>query len=72
MRIAIIGLGRMGHALAERLLDDGHQVSGWNRSPGRAAALVEYGRLAPIASRLGAPVLVAGARSGHHTLSSRG
>ncbi|WP_157121630.1 NAD(P)-binding domain-containing protein [Nocardia miyunensis] len=24
MRVAIIGLGRMGHALAERLLDKGH------------------------------------------------
>jgi 3-hydroxyisobutyrate dehydrogenase-like beta-hydroxyacid dehydrogenase len=43
MRIAIIGLGRMGHALAERLLDDGHQVSAWNRTPGRAAALQERG-----------------------------
>ena len=27
MRIAIIGLGRMGRALADRLLDDSHEVS---------------------------------------------
>jgi 3-hydroxyisobutyrate dehydrogenase-like beta-hydroxyacid dehydrogenase len=39
MDIAIIGLGRMGRALGERLLDDGHELSVWNRTPGRAAAL---------------------------------
>jgi 3-hydroxyisobutyrate dehydrogenase-like beta-hydroxyacid dehydrogenase len=33
MRIAIIGLGRMGRAFADRLLDEGHQVSVWNRTP---------------------------------------
>ena len=43
MRIAIIGLGRMGRALAERLLEEGHQVSVWNRTPGRAGALQEQG-----------------------------
>jgi 3-hydroxyisobutyrate dehydrogenase-like beta-hydroxyacid dehydrogenase len=43
MRIAVIGLGRMGRALAERLLDEGHQVSVWNRTPGRATTLHERG-----------------------------
>ncbi|MDT5018774.1 MAG: hypothetical protein QOD39_4934 [Mycobacterium sp.] len=43
MRVAIIGLGRMGHALAERLLDEGHEVSVWNRTPGKADALQERG-----------------------------
>jgi 3-hydroxyisobutyrate dehydrogenase-like beta-hydroxyacid dehydrogenase len=43
MRIAVIGLGRMGHALADRLLEAGHQVSVWNRTPGRAGALHEQG-----------------------------
>lgn len=43
MRIAIIGVGRMGHALAERLLDTGHTVSVWNRTPGRTGALQEQG-----------------------------
>ena len=43
MRIAIIGLGRMGRALADRLLDEGHEVSVWNRTPGRAGALQERG-----------------------------
>jgi 3-hydroxyisobutyrate dehydrogenase-like beta-hydroxyacid dehydrogenase len=43
MRIAVIGLGRMGRALAERLLEEGHQLSVWNRTPGRAGALQEQG-----------------------------
>jgi 3-hydroxyisobutyrate dehydrogenase-like beta-hydroxyacid dehydrogenase len=43
MRLAVIGLGRMGHALAERLLEKGHDVSVWNRTAGRAAALQERG-----------------------------
>jgi 3-hydroxyisobutyrate dehydrogenase-like beta-hydroxyacid dehydrogenase len=43
MRVAIIGLGRMGRALAERLLDQGNDVSVWNRTPDRAGALQELG-----------------------------
>jgi 3-hydroxyisobutyrate dehydrogenase-like beta-hydroxyacid dehydrogenase len=43
MRIAIIGLGRMGRAFADRLLDEGHEVSVWNRTPGRADALQARG-----------------------------
>jgi 3-hydroxyisobutyrate dehydrogenase-like beta-hydroxyacid dehydrogenase len=43
MKVAVIGLGRMGCALAERLLEEGHQVSVWNRTPGRAGALREQG-----------------------------
>jgi 3-hydroxyisobutyrate dehydrogenase-like beta-hydroxyacid dehydrogenase len=43
MRIAIIGLGRMGRAFADRLLDEGHEVSVWNRTAGRADALQERG-----------------------------
>jgi 3-hydroxyisobutyrate dehydrogenase len=35
MRIAVIGLGGMGSALAERLLDEGHELEVWNRSPAR-------------------------------------
>jgi 3-hydroxyisobutyrate dehydrogenase-like beta-hydroxyacid dehydrogenase len=34
---------RMGRALAERLLEEGHQVSVWNRTSGRADALQEQG-----------------------------
>jgi 3-hydroxyisobutyrate dehydrogenase-like beta-hydroxyacid dehydrogenase len=43
MRIAIIGLGRMGRALADRLLDEGHDVTVWNRTPGRGGGLQERG-----------------------------
>jgi 3-hydroxyisobutyrate dehydrogenase-like beta-hydroxyacid dehydrogenase len=41
--IAVLGLGRMGSALAGRLLDTGHPVTVWNRSPGKAGGLVERG-----------------------------
>jgi 3-hydroxyisobutyrate dehydrogenase-like beta-hydroxyacid dehydrogenase len=33
----------MGRALAERLLEKGHEVSVWNRTPGRAGVLQERG-----------------------------
>ncbi len=43
MKIAVLGMGRLGQALAGRLLRAGHDLSLWNRSPGKAAALVERG-----------------------------
>ncbi len=43
MRVSVLGMGRMGHAVAERLLGGGHLVTVWNRSPGRAADLVGAG-----------------------------
>jgi 3-hydroxyisobutyrate dehydrogenase len=43
MQIGIAGLGRMGAAIAARLMDVGHTVSVWNRSPDRAKPLVEAG-----------------------------
>jgi 3-hydroxyisobutyrate dehydrogenase len=42
-RIAFVGLGTMGAAMAANLRRAGFPVSGWNRSPGRAAELVELG-----------------------------
>ena len=33
MRAAVLGLGRMGSAIAERLEKAGHELSVWNRSP---------------------------------------
>ncbi|MFV0452352.1 MAG: NAD(P)-dependent oxidoreductase [Propioniciclava sp.] len=41
--VAVVGLGRMGTAYAERLLAAGHRVSVWNRTPGKAADLVSRG-----------------------------
>lgn len=41
--IAFIGLGIMGSPMACHLAHAGHTVVGYNRSPGRAAALIEAG-----------------------------
>eukprot|EP00316_Scyphosphaera_apsteinii_P021044 CAMPEP_0119299120 /NCGR_PEP_ID=MMETSP1333-20130426/1231_1 /TAXON_ID=418940 /ORGANISM="Scyphosphaera apsteinii, Strain RCC1455" /LENGTH=343 /DNA_ID=CAMNT_0007300441 /DNA_START=38 /DNA_END=1069 /DNA_ORIENTATION=- len=38
-RIAILGMGKMGAAMALRLRDNGHAVSIWNRSASKAAAV---------------------------------
>jgi len=43
MKLGFIGLGRMGAAMAVNLVRAGHDVSVFNRSPGRSAALVELG-----------------------------
>jgi 3-hydroxyisobutyrate dehydrogenase-like beta-hydroxyacid dehydrogenase len=42
-RVAVVGLGAMGSRIAKRLLDTGHEVVVWNRSPGKAGPLVERG-----------------------------
>src|SRR5258708_39703220 len=41
--VAVVGLGAMGSRMAKRLLDAGHDVAVWNRSPERAAELVGVG-----------------------------
>ncbi len=43
MNVAVLGMGRMGRALAGRLLDGGHELVLWNRSAGRAGDLVDRG-----------------------------
>ena len=43
MRIAILGMGKMGSAFAARAIETGHQATVWNRTPGRALALVASG-----------------------------
>lgn len=43
MRIAVLGMGRMGKALAQRLLLRDHMVTVWNRTPGKASELVQAG-----------------------------
>ncbi|MFP4614951.1 MAG: NAD(P)-dependent oxidoreductase [Thiohalorhabdus sp.] len=48
MNIALIGTGLMGEPLARRLLEAGHRVTVWNRSPEKTRALAEEGaRVAP-------------------------
>lgn len=43
MDVAVLGMGRMGRALAARLLEGGHRVAVWNRSPGKADDVVSAG-----------------------------
>lgn len=43
MRLAVLGMGKMGHAVAERLLGGGHAVTVWNRTPHKADDLVAKG-----------------------------
>lgn len=42
-RVGIIGTGRMGTAIAKRLIETGHDVSVWNRSAGKTADAVAAG-----------------------------
>jgi 3-hydroxyisobutyrate dehydrogenase-like beta-hydroxyacid dehydrogenase len=44
MRVAFLGLGIMGHAMATNLVKAGHEVTVWNRTPGK---LVEGAGVAP-------------------------
>jgi 3-hydroxyisobutyrate dehydrogenase-like beta-hydroxyacid dehydrogenase len=41
--VTVVGAGRMGSALARALLDGGHAVTVWNRTPARAEPLREAG-----------------------------
>jgi 3-hydroxyisobutyrate dehydrogenase-like beta-hydroxyacid dehydrogenase len=43
MDIAVLGMGRMGSALATRLLNGGHRVTVWNRTKGKAGEVVSAG-----------------------------
>ena len=49
--VTVIGLGNMGSALARALLENGRAVTVWNRSPEKAAPLVDMGAvMAPSAA----------------------
>lgn len=41
--VTLIGLGNMGSALARTLVENGRSITVWNRSPEKAAPLVEIG-----------------------------
>jgi 3-hydroxyisobutyrate dehydrogenase-like beta-hydroxyacid dehydrogenase len=43
MDVAVLGMGRMGRALAGRLIEGGHKVAVWNRSQGKAGEVVSQG-----------------------------
>src|SRR4051812_31550072 len=42
-KVAFIGLGRMGHGMAGRYLDEGFNVAVWNRSKAKAEDLITRG-----------------------------
>jgi 3-hydroxyisobutyrate dehydrogenase-like beta-hydroxyacid dehydrogenase len=50
MKVGFVGLGHMGSAMAGRLLEAGHEVTVYNRTPGKAQDLVRRG--AQLASRI--------------------
>jgi len=41
--VTLIGLGAMGSALAKALIDAGHSITAWNRSPERLKKIVALG-----------------------------
>jgi 3-hydroxyisobutyrate dehydrogenase len=43
MKIAFLGLGRMGREMATHLITDGHDVTVWNRTPSATAPLTDLG-----------------------------
>jgi 3-hydroxyisobutyrate dehydrogenase-like beta-hydroxyacid dehydrogenase len=43
MKVGFIGLGQMGAGMAANLVRAGHEVTVYNRSPGKAGALLELG-----------------------------
>jgi 3-hydroxyisobutyrate dehydrogenase-like beta-hydroxyacid dehydrogenase len=54
--VTVIGLGPMGRAMARALMEAGHPVTVWNRTPSRAEELVAAG-----ATRAPSPVAAVGA-----------
>src|SRR5437016_13882613 len=43
MEIGLIGTGRMGSAMGERLIDLGHRLTVWNRTAEKAKTLLQRG-----------------------------
>src|SRR3954465_7979836 len=61
MRVAFLGLGRMGVRRAPHVLNPGHALTVWNRTPGKAGELVAAGAReakAPAEATAGADVAV--------------
>lgn len=61
VEVAVLGLGRMGSAIAERLLRSGHAVRVWNRTAAKVDPLVAVGATrapTPAAAAAGASVVI--------------
>ena len=46
MKVGLCGTGKMGTAIAARLMDQGHDVTVWNRTADRMAPLIDNGAIA--------------------------
>ena len=62
MRLAMIGLGRMGGNMARRLMEDGHEVVAFDRDPAAVAEVVKHGAvpassIAELAAALPSPAI---------------
>jgi 3-hydroxyisobutyrate dehydrogenase-like beta-hydroxyacid dehydrogenase len=60
MKIAFLGIGKMGSAIVRHLAAAGHEVTAWNRTPERAQALAPLGvRIAatPVEAAAGAEIV---------------
>ncbi|MDE3189018.1 MAG: NAD(P)-dependent oxidoreductase [Acidobacteriota bacterium] len=61
MRIGFLGLGKMGTAMALRLIAAGHELSVWNRTEGRTEPLAREGAIVagtPAEAELGADAVI--------------
>jgi 3-hydroxyisobutyrate dehydrogenase-like beta-hydroxyacid dehydrogenase len=61
MKIGFLGLGKMGTAMAHRLIAAGHELSVWNRTEGKIEPLVREGAIAaatPAEAELGADAVI--------------
>jgi 3-hydroxyisobutyrate dehydrogenase len=67
LRVTVLGLGRMGTILALRLIEAGHHVIVWNRTPARVTELEARGAAvaaSPKAAAEGAHIVIAMLRDG--------
>jgi 3-hydroxyisobutyrate dehydrogenase-like beta-hydroxyacid dehydrogenase len=61
MRIGFLGLGKMGSAMAHRLIAAGHELAVWNRTEGRTEPLAREGAIVagtPAEAELGADAVI--------------
>src|ERR1700748_2465677 len=61
MKIGFLGLGKMGTAMALRLLAAGHELSVWNRTEERTKPLIHEGAIAaatPAEAELGSDAVI--------------
>jgi 3-hydroxyisobutyrate dehydrogenase-like beta-hydroxyacid dehydrogenase len=57
-KVAVVGLGAMGSRIARRLLDAGHELTVWNRTPAKAEALGVPGAASPAAAAASSEVVI--------------